>query len=188
MASKNSSAEMPIDRTGPPRDTNMKFLTTFLITACLLPTAQAVEPASERLIGQYSNMRIVGADDPHFVSGYNITLYQREAETVADVAVAIGSEEPARATIKDLAYDPKKKLLTFTAEYSSGSATNPVKEAPRREALHVLIFNGVVRPQSISGKMGIKDFYCDQCRPVFKRVTLKRFIEIRHTRELPAIP
>jgi len=155
----------------------MKFLAAFLITVCLLPTAQAAEPAPERLIGHYSNMRIVGADDPHFVSGYDITLYQREAETVAVFAVAIGSEEPAHATIKDLAYDPKKKLLTFTAEYSSGSTPSPVKGEPFREDLNVLIFSGIVRQQSISGKMGIRDFYCDQCKPVFKRVTLKRFIE-----------
>jgi hypothetical protein len=166
----------------------MKFLATFLITVCLLPTSQAAEPAPERLIGNYSNMRIVGAEDPHFVSGYGIALYQRGAETVAVVGVAIGSEEPAHATIKDLAYDPKKNLLTFTAEYSSGSATNPVKGAPRREDLHVLIFSGVVRPQSISGKMGIKDFYCGQCRPVFERVKLKRIIEMGPTGALQAVP
>lgn len=166
----------------------MKFFATFLITVCLLPTAQAAEPVPARLIGYYSNMRIVGADDPHFVSGYDITLYQHEAETVADVAVAIGSEEPAHATIKDLAYDPKKKLLTFTAEYSGGSTSSPVKGEPFREDLHVLIFSGVVRPQSISGKMGIKDFYCGQCRPVFKRVTLKRINEMGRTGDLQAIP
>lgn len=153
----------------------MKFLATFLITVCFLPTAQAAEPATERLIGHYSNMRIVGPEDPHFVSGYGITLYQRGAETVASVGIAIGSEEPAHATIKDLAYDPKKKLLTFTAEYSSGSTNNSVKGAADREALHILTFRGVVRPQSISGKMGTKDFYCDQCKPVFEHVTLKKF-------------
>ena len=65
---------MLITNTGQPRDTNTIFLATFLITVCLLPTAQAAEPATERLIGHY----------------------------------------------------PKKKLLTFTAEYSSGNTNNPV--------------------------------------------------------------
>ncbi|MES2114698.1 MAG: hypothetical protein V4578_06080 [Pseudomonadota bacterium] len=166
----------------------MKFIATFLIAACLLPTAHAVESVPARLIGYYSNMRAEGADDPHFVSGYDVVLYQREAETVGHVTVAIGSSEPARATIKDLAYDPKKKLLSFTAEYSSGLATNPVKGAPDREALQLLTFSGVVRPQSISGKVGIKDYYCGQCRPVFKRVTLKRINEMGRTGELQAIP
>jgi hypothetical protein len=187
MASKKTLVEMLINRTGRPRDTNMKFFTAFLI-AGLLPTAHAVESVPARLIGYYSNMRTEGADDPHFVSGFDVVLYQRETETVGHVAVAIGSEEPARATIKDLAYDPKKKLLNFTAEYSSGSTSSPVKGESFREDLHVLIFSGVVRPQSISGKVGIKDFYCGQCRPVFKRVTLKRIIEMGRTGELQAIP
>ncbi|GGY77004.1 hypothetical protein ACFFTM_03200 [Pseudoduganella plicata] len=156
----------------------MKFLATFLIAACLVPTARAVEPASARLLGYYSNMQTEGADDPHFVSGYNVALYQREAETFGQVMVAIGSSEPAPATIQKLTYDPKKKLLTFIAEYSSGLASNPVKGAPDREALQVLTFSGVVRPQSISGKVGIRDFYCGQCKPVFKRVTLKRISEM----------
>ncbi|MCU6500886.1 hypothetical protein LPN04_24090 [Rugamonas sp. A1-17] len=156
----------------------MKFLATFLIAACLLPTARAVESVPARLIGYYSNMRVEGADDPHFVSGYNVALYQREAETIGQVMVAIGSPEPAPATIRNLTYDPKKKLLTFTAEYSNGLATNPVKGEPDREALQVLTFSGIVRPQSISGKVGVKDFYCAQCRPVFKRVTLKRISEM----------
>lgn len=166
----------------------MKFRATLLITVCLLPTAQAAQPAPEHLIGDYSNMRIVGADDPHFVSGYGITLYQRKAETVADVGVAIGSEEPAHATVKDLAYNPKKKLLTFTAEYSSGLTNNPVKGAPDREALQVLIFSGIVRPQSISGKMGIRDFYCTQCKPTFKHVILRRINDMGSTGKLQGFP
>ncbi|WFR77108.1 hypothetical protein P9875_15395 [Janthinobacterium rivuli] len=166
----------------------MKFFAAFLIAACLLPTAHAVVSVPARLIGYYSNMRTEGADDPHFVSGYDIVLYQRVAETIGHVAVAIGTSEPVRATIKEMTYDTKKKLLTFTAEYSSGLATNPVKGAPDREAVQVLIFSGVVRPQSISGKVGIKDFYCGPCRPVFKRVTLKRIVEMGRTGELRAIP
>lgn len=179
---------MPTSHIGPPRDTNMKFLATLLIAVCLLPTAQAAQPVPERLIGDYSNMRIVGADDPHFVSGYGITLFQRKAETVANVAVAIGSEEPAHATIRDLTYNPKKKLLTFTAEYSIGLTNNPVKGAPDREALQVLVFSGVVGRQSITGKVGIKDFYCAQCKPVFKQVTLKRISDMGSTGELQAPP
>jgi hypothetical protein len=166
----------------------MKLFAAILITTFFLPTARAVEPAPARLIGYYSSMQVEGADDPHFVSGYDIALFQREAETIGHVGVAIGTPEPTGATLKNLAYDPKKKLLTFTAEYSSGLATNPIKGAPDREALQVLTFRGVVRPESISGKMGVKDFYCVQCKPVFKRVKLKRIKEMGRTGELQMVP
>jgi len=179
---------MPTGRTGQPRDTEMKPLAALLLAACLLPSARAAEPEQTRLIGYYSNMQIEGADDPHFLSGYNIALYQRKAETLSHVAVAIGSPEPVRATVSKLTYNPKKKCLTFTAQYSAGLSTNPVKGAPDREVLKVIIFSGVVRPQSISGKVGVRDFYCSKCKPVFKRVTLKRIEEMGRTGELQAFP
>jgi hypothetical protein len=53
--------------------------------------------------------------------------------------------------------------------------------------LQVLTFSGVVRPQLISGKVGIKDFYCGQCRPVFKRVTLERIGEMGSPSEWQSI-
>lgn len=164
----------------------MKPFAILLLAACLLPSARAAEPMHTRLIGYYSNMHAEGADDPHFLSGYNIALYRREVETLGHVTVAIGSPEPARATVSKLTYDPRKKCLTFTAQYSAGLGTNPVKGAPDREALKVLTFSGVVRPRSISGKVGVKDFYCSKCKPVFKRVTLKRIEEMGRTGELQA--
>lgn len=166
----------------------MKPFAAFLLAACLLQSAQATEPPHTRLIGYYSNMQAEGADDPHFLSGYNIALYQRKAETLGHVTVAIGSPEPARATVGNLAYDPKKKCLTFTAQYSTGLSTNPVKGALDREALTVLTFSGVVRQHSISGKVGVKDFYCSKCKPVFTRVTLRRIKEMGRTGELQAFP
>jgi hypothetical protein len=166
----------------------MKIFVTILFAACLLPSAQAAETQPTRLIGYYSNVQVEGTDDPHFISGYNIALYQREAETLAHVTVAIGGIEPAHATISELTYDPKKKLLTFSANYSAGNTTNPVKGAPRREALEVLTFSGVVRPQSILGKMGVKDFYCGKCAPVFTRVKLKRIKEMGRTGDLRDFP
>lgn len=165
----------------------MKFFATILIISCLLATARAADSVPTRLIGYYSNMQAEGADDPHFISGYNISLFQRGAETFGHVGVAIGSSEPATATVKNLTYYPKKKLLTITAEYSSGLTDDPVKGAPDREALQVLTFSGVVRPQSISGKVGTKDFYCGQCRPVFKRVTLKRIREMGNPGDLQSV-
>jgi hypothetical protein len=166
----------------------MKTFAAFLLAVCLLPSARAAPSMDTRLIGYYSNMQAEGADDPHFLSGYNIALYQRETETLGHIMVAIGSPEPARATVSKLTYNPKKKCLTFTAQYSAGLGTNPVKGAPDREALKVLTFSGVVRPQSISGKVGVKDFYCSKCKPVFKRVTLKRIKEMGRTGELQAFP
>lgn len=175
-------------RTAQPRDTNMKPYATLLLAVCLLPSARATEPMDTRVIGYYSNIRAEGADDPHFLSGYNIALYQRKAETLGHIAVAIGSPEPVRAAVSNLTYNPKKKCLSFTAQYSAGLGTNPVKGAPDREALKVLTFSGVVRPQSITGKMGVRDFYCGKCKPVFKRVTLKRIEEMGRTGELQAFP
>lgn len=166
----------------------MKPFAALLLAACLLPSARAEEPGQTRLIGYYSNMQTEGAQDPHFISGYNIALYQRKAETLGHVAVAIGTPEPVRATVSNLTYDPKKKCLTFTAQYSAGLGVNPVKGAPDREAFKVLTFSGVVRPHSISGKMGVKDFYCSKCKPVFKRVTLKRIEEMGRTGQLQTYP
>jgi hypothetical protein len=166
----------------------MKPIAAFVLAACLLPSAWAAEPVRTRLIGYYSNMHAVGADDPHFVSGFNIVLYQRKVETLGHVAVAIGSSEPAHATVSNLTYDPKKKYLTLTAQYSDGDETNPVKGAPRREALQVLTFRGVVRPESITGDVGVKDFYCSKSKPVFKRVRLKRIKEMGRTGELQDFP
>ena len=117
-----------------------------------------------------------------------LSLYQREGETLGYIMVAIGSPDPARATVGNLAYDPAKKCLTFTAHYSSGLGTNPVKGAPRRESFKVLSFSGAVRPQSISGTMGEKDFYCSKCKPIFKPVTLKRLKGMGRTGELQAFP
>ena len=179
---------MLTSRTGQPLDTNVKILTTFLLAVSFLPLTRAAEPVQTRFIGYYSNMSAEGVDDPHFLVGYNIALYQDDATTLGHVTVAIGSPEPTRATIDNLQYDSKKKRLTFTAQYSAGLGTNPVKGAPDREALKVLIFNGIVRPKSLSGTMGIKDFYCSKCKPVFKRVMLKRIEEMGRAGELQAFP
>ena len=166
----------------------MKLFATLLLAVWLLPSARAAESTERRMIGYYSNMRVDGGDDPHFLSGYNIALYQRDSETIGIVAVAIGSPEPVRATVSDLTYNPKKTSLTFTAQYSAGLGTNPIKGAPDREDLKVLTFSGVVRTQSISGRMVVRDFYCTECKPVFKRVTLKRIKEMGRTGELQAFP
>ena len=166
----------------------MKTFAAFLLAACLVPSARAAEPVHTRLIGYYSNMKAEGADDPHFLSGYNIALYQHKAETLGHVSAAIGSPEPAHATVSTLTYDRKKKRLTFTARYSAGLDTNPVKGSPEREALKVLTFSGVVRAQSISGTVGVKDIYCSRCKPAFKRVTLKRIEEMGRTGQLQAFP
>lgn len=165
----------------------MKPFAVLLLATSLLPSARAAEPVNTRLIGDYSNMQAEGADDPHFLSGYNITLYQRKSETLCHVSAAIGSPEPARATVSKLTYDSKRGGLTFIARYSAGLTANPVKGAPDREALQVMTFRGVVRPHSISGTVGVKDFYCNKCKPIFKRVTLKRIEEIGRTGELPPI-
>jgi hypothetical protein len=166
----------------------MKPFAAFLLATCLLTSARAAEPVQTRLIGHYSNMRIEGADDPHFLSGYNISLYQRKAETLGHVAVAIGSPEPVSATISNLTYDPKKRYLTFTAQYSAGGEANPIKGAPDREAFKVLTFSGVVRERSITGMAGEKDFYCGKCKPVFKRVRLRRLEDAGRTGELEEPP
>ena len=165
----------------------MKIFAALLLAACLLPSARATEPVPTRLIGYYSNIQTEGPD-PHFISGYDIALYQRGAETLAYVIVAIGGIEPARATINMLTYDPKKKLLTFSARYSAGMTADPANPALDREAWEVLTFSGVVHPQSISGKMGVKDFYCGKCAPVFTRVKLKRNKEFGRTGDLQDFP
>lgn len=177
----------PISHTEQPQGIDMKLLAA-IFAVSVATQAWAIEAAAQaRLIGYYSNVRTEGNEDPHFISGYNITLYRRNAETIGRVAVAIGSPEPVRATIRQLAFNPATKRLTFTAEYSEGLSTNPIKGEPDREALQVLTFTGVVKPNSITGKMGVRDFYCSTCRPVVERVKLKRIAEMGRTGDLRTI-
>jgi hypothetical protein len=166
----------------------MKNFAVLLLVMFFFPFAWAVEPANTRLIGHYTNMKVEGSDDPYFLSGYNISLYQQEKETRAYIMVAVGSPDPTRATVSELAYDSGNRCLTFTAKYSSGLATNPLKGAPRRESFRVVFFRGVVRPESIKGTMGEKDFYCDECKPVFRSITLKRIKGSGRTGEMQAFP
>jgi hypothetical protein len=166
----------------------MKTFTVLLLVMFFSPLALAVEPANTRLVGHYTNMKVEGSDDPHFLSGYNISLYQQPKETRAYIMVAIGSPDPTRATVSNLTYDPARRCLTFTAQYSSGLETNPLKGATRRESFKVVFFRGVVRPETIKGTMGEKDFYCTECKPVFRSVTLKRVKGSGRTGEMQAFP
>jgi hypothetical protein len=187
MASENSSVAVPTSHIGQPQDIKMKKILALLLAACISLSASAEELVSTRLIGHYSNIQAEGNDDPHFVSGYTIALYERNNETLAHVMVAIGSPEPARATIKNLTHDPSNKFLTFTALYSAGLETNYIKAAPDREAFKELSFRGIVVPGLISGKM-VKDFYCSRCRPVITNVTLTRIEEMGRTGEAQPFP
>lgn len=188
MVSKNSLVVMRTDRIGRLQGTEMKKIFAFLLVVCIKLSALAGDSASTRLIGYYSDIRTEGTDDPHFISGYNIALYQRNAETLAHVMVAIGSPEPVRAAIESLAYNPKNKSLSFTAKYSAGLETNIVKAAPDRESFKELIFHGVVNSSSISGEVGVRNLNCTQCKLTLKRVTLTRIEEMGRTGDLQAFP
>jgi hypothetical protein len=163
----------------------MNFLVTLL--AAILTSSAFAAAAQTRLIGYYTNMVTEGRDDPHFLSGYNIGLYSRGSRTLAHIGVAIGSPEPVTAAVKSVTYDPVTGQLMFSAEYSAGQAHSPGQGAPR-EALRTLTFSGVVRPNSIEGTIGVRDFYCARCRTSYNRAKLKRIKHAGRTGELMEYP
>lgn len=126
------------------------------------------------LIGHYSNMVQSGSEAPHFVSGYNVDLYAKKHRAFGTIAVAIGSEDPAVADLKNVTFDEATKQLSFDAAYSDGrdygKGTGPDGRASRK----VLHFAGSVAVRSMAGVVTIRDADCGGCKPVMKKVVLKR--------------
>ncbi|QYF95251.1 hypothetical protein KY495_08900 [Massilia sp. PAMC28688] len=158
-----------------------------LLAVLLTSSAFAAEPAQTRLIGFYTNMVTEGKDDPHFLAGYNISLYSKGERTLVHIGVANGSTEPVSAAVKSVAYDPVTRRLKFCAVYSTGLEHGPGQGAPR-EALRTLTFSGIVHPNSIKGTMAIRDVCCAGCRTSYSRAKLKRIKHAGRTGELIEYP
>lgn len=165
----------------------MKWLAT-LVFLSSYTSAWAGDATQARLIGDYSNMQADGADDPHFISGYNVTLYKRNSITLAYVMVATGGPEPVRADIKQLDYDQKTHRLSFTAQYSHGRISNPVKGRPDYEDMKILTFRGLADEKKITGAMSTRTLDCSACKARSRHICLKRLKTDEDAGELVDIP
>lgn len=126
------------------------------------------------LIGHYSNMVQSGSEAPHFVSGYDVDLYAKKHRAFGTIAVAIGSEEPAVADLKNVVFDEATKQLSFDAAYSDGRDYSKGTGPDGRESRKVLHFAGSVAVKRVAGVVTIRDADCGGCKQVTKKVALKR--------------
>ena len=126
------------------------------------------------LIGHYSNMVQSRSEEPHFVSGYNVDLYAKKHRAFGTIAVAIGSEDPAVADLKNVVFDDATKQLSFDAAYSDGRDYSKGTGPDGRESRKVLHFAGSVAVMRVAGVVTIRDPDCGGCKPVMKKVVLKR--------------
>lgn len=126
------------------------------------------------LVGHYSNMVQSGSEAPHFVSGYDVDLYAKKHRAFGTIAVAIGSEEPAMAELKNVVFDEATRQLSFDAAYSDGRDYSKGTGPDGRESRKVLHFAGSVTVKSVAGVVKIRDADCGGCRQVTKKVELKR--------------
>ena len=127
-----------------------------------------------KLVGHYTNMVISQNDDPHFLSGYNVDLYTRNGVALANLGVAVGSQEPVWATIQEVVYEPRTTKLRFRAEYSSGWETSKKTGPQGRAARAVITFSGRVKMGKAVGTITRQDAYCDDCEPEHERITLEK--------------
>lgn len=148
---------------------------TFFLLLFVHGTGNAQEQA--RLLGNYTNMVVEGTEDPHFISGYNLDLYQKGNIVFGSISIATGSGEPVSAELTEVIYKAKKKELSFKAEYSGGWEISQKSGESGREQRTVLTFHGTITPASVSGKIGLRDGYCGKCQPRLQPISLKRTTE-----------
>jgi hypothetical protein len=144
------------------------FVLFFLAGACLGGTGDVV------LIGHFSNQKVTHDADPHFLSGYGVSLYQSDDSFFGDIGVATGSPEPASGRLYDITYDPKTKKLEFKAKYSGGRRYNKLTGPGGRESRVLLIFSGTITGKALIGTMVVKDGYSPNDLGESIRVVMKR--------------
>ena len=126
------------------------------------------------LVGHYTNMVVSDGEDPHFESGYNLSLYRKTGAAFGTLAVAIGTEEPVTAKLQGVTYDIATKKLTFQAAYSEGIEFSKNTGPNGREGRTLLNFSGTVTPAGIAGQVTTRDGHCDTCKPKIRKVSLKK--------------
>ncbi len=118
----------------------------------------AAEP-SPLLVGHFSNLKISSGHDPHFVSGYRVSIYKSGSHYFGDVDVGVGAPEPTKGVLYDIKLAQATKKLSFKAKFSPGVEFRKGIGSGGREARALLVFSGKVDDRSLSGTMASVDGY-----------------------------
>lgn len=129
------------------------------------------------LIGQFSNQKATHDADPHIVSGYWVSLYQRDRTLFGNVGVATGSLEPVNGRLFDIQFDPVTKRLCFKAKYSTGHESGKGIQPGGREARELMTFSGTLTRRGLTGTMVRRDGYDTDEAERKTRESLKRMKE-----------
>lgn len=136
----------------------MKRLLLLLCIFFLTGTGRAA-PGDVHLIGNFSNQKVTHDADPHFISGYSVSLYRRGQMLFGDIGVAVGSPEPVSGRLYDIEFDPASKKLSFKAKYSDGREFSKETGREGRDSRVVLTFTGKVSRKSLAGVIVLQDGY-----------------------------
>lgn len=149
---------MTINRTGQRQGTDMKIIA--ILVSCFVFTCNVYAASPDVvLVGHFSNIEVTHDDDPHFLSGYDLSLYRKGNVVFGNIGVGTGAPEPAHATLYDVTFDEQKKTLIFKAKYSGGWEYSKETGSAGREARVLLSFSGRISPKSVRGKFNKKDGY-----------------------------
>jgi hypothetical protein len=128
---------------------------TFILSAgtCLAATGEVV------LLGHFSNLKVTHDADPHFLSGYSVSLYQSGETIFGDIGIATGAPEPASGRLYDIVLDPGTRKLAFKAKYSGGRRYSKSIGPGGRESRILLVFSGTLKAKELAGTMLVQDGY-----------------------------
>ena len=116
-------------------------------------------PEDVILLGHFSNQKVTHDADPHFISGYSVSLYRIDQNFFGDIGVAVGSAEPAGGQLYDIEFDPVSKKLSFKAKYSGGREFPKGLGPDGRNSRALLTFTGKLSRKSLAGTVVLQDGY-----------------------------
>jgi hypothetical protein len=160
-------------RVGLIADAMIRVIFTLSFSVVLSGTGLAAEKAP-LLIGSFSNMKISTSDDPHFISGYDVNIYQSDGKMFGDIAIGIGAPEPAKAVMYDIQFDPTNRKLSFKAKYSDGLEFQKDLPPEGRESRVLLHFTGNMSAASLVGTVQLNDGYSPSKTGTRERVVMKK--------------
>lgn len=111
------------------------------------------------LLGHFSNQKVTQDADPHFISGYSVSLYQSDQIFFGDIGVAVGSSEPVSGQLYDIEFDPGTKKLSFKVKYSDGREFPKEMGREGRDSRVLLTFAGKLSRKALAGTVVLQDGY-----------------------------
>lgn len=122
-----------------------------------------------RVLGNFSNVKHVGADDAF---GYSLQLWKEGDRIFGLFAVYTGAPaDPPVGILKDVQFDPHTRRLSFSARLSTGVMyTGPDSSVASRDRFS---FRGVLTAREVTGILMQADELVPQNRPTSRRIRLR---------------